>query len=994
MVSCACPEFGGVRDAEGNRWVSKMRDAILRCLLSVLSLLVCAVGMELRAEERVRFGREVLPILSARCFACHGPDEAQRQAGLRLDLEQDAKSPHAGGIPILAGDVAGSTLWQRINSSDPELVMPPPEAHGELKPEQRDVLRRWIEEGAVWGRHWSFEPLERPLVETDSAKAIDQLIQEALRQRGLSLRPQAGPHELVRRVYLDTIGLPPTPERADAFARQPDEAAWEQLIDELLAMPEFGEHWARMWMDLSRYADTKGYEKDLGRTMWPWRDWLIRAINADMPLDQMTREMLAGDLLPGATEEQKLATAFHRNTMSNDEGGTDDEEFRGIAVKDRVDTTLQVWMGLTVGCAKCHTHKYDPLTHADYYSLYAIFNQTQDADRYDDSPLLEVVSPELSEQREQSRQRIRDVQGRLVRAEQVDAAREDALWSVPEVTDSVSQQGATLTRQSDGTVLVSGTSPAEDVYTLNMRVAGRVTALRLQALVPESGGDVGVGRNPRDPNFVLSELELEVVEGERVRRLTIGSARADYAQDNWPVAAAYDGQLKTGWAVSPKQREPHAAVFVLSEPVDVSEAGVLRIVMRQHYGDSLTFRHFRWSITGRDASETQPLEPSAETRELRESLAEARRELEAVNARIPRTPVMVAVGEGQRRETRIHRRGNFLDPGDVVPAALPSAFSEGWIEKLSGREPNRLDLANWLMSPDNTLTGRVWANRIWARIHGQGIVETEEDFGALGALPANAPLLDWLACEYRDNGWSLKKFLKTLFLSDAYRQGSELTPELLSADAGNVLTSRGARYRLSGETIRDQMLAVSGLLSEKRGGPSVMPPQPDGLWRSTYNGQKWTNAEGEDRYRRAVYTYLKRTTPYPSLTTFDGGSGEVCQIRRIRTNTPLQARVTLNDPVSLEAAGALARRMTESPGQAVERGLRLALIRLARDEEVQRLQALQRSIQQSLTEGPAARQIVRTARVEVPSGMSEAEFAGWIVVAGTILNLDEMLTRH
>jgi hypothetical protein len=358
-------------------------------------------------------------------------------------------------------------------------------------------------------------------------------------------------------------------------------------------------------------------------------------------------------------------------------------------------------------------------------------------------------------------------------------------------------------------------------------------------------------------------------------------------------------------------------------------------------------------------------------------------------------PVMVAVEAEKKRETRIHRRGNFLDPGDLVAASLPSAFAADYNQGLADREVNRLDLANWLMSPGNSLTSRVWANRIWARIFGIGIVETEEDFGSLGALPSNSDLLDWLACEYRDHGWSLKKFLKIILMSDAYRQTSELTPDLLDADVRNRLISRGARYRLSGETIRDQMLSVAGLLSSKMAGPSVMPPQPEGLWRSTYNGQKWTNAEGADRYRRAIYTYLKRTTPYPSMTTFDSGSGEVCQIRRIRTNTPLQALVTLNDPVSVEAAGALALRMVAAKDGAVARGLRLALIRPVREPEVQLLAELQQDVQESLLQKPEeARLLVQTSRAKVPEGMSDAEFGSWIVVAGTILNLDEMLTRH
>lgn len=719
---------------------------------------------KLPAEEPVRFGRDVLPILSTNCYACHGPDEHERKANLRFDIEAEAKAEHDSGVTIVPGMPDTSTLMQRVTSTDPDVVMPPADSHKELKPEQIETLRRWIAEGAKWGRHWSFEPAERPQISAQNGESpIDTIVSLTLTAKGLTLRPAAEPHQLVRRLWLDLTGLPPTVEVADQFATNPSDASYEQLIDELLTSPRFGEHWARMWMDLARYADTKGYEKDLGRTVWPYRDWLINAINADMPLDQMTTEQLAGDLLPNPTNEQLIATAFHRNTMSNDEGGTDDEEFRTIAVKDRVDTTLQVWMGLTAGCAKCHTHKYDPISQAEYYSLYSILNQTQDADRYDDSPTLEFLD-----------------------------------------------------------------------------------------------------------------------------------------------------------AASAENRNPVSA----------------------------------------------------------------------------KVPVLRAMADDQLRATHIHRRGNFLDPGDEVSAGIPAAF-----HKLpEGTVINRLALAEWLMSPENTLTPRVWANRIWARLFGIGIVETEEDFGALGASPTHPELLDWLACEYRDNGWSLKKLLKTIVMSRTYRQSSEITPELHEFDPRNQLLSRGARFRLSAETVRDESLAVAGLLSDKMGGPPVMPPQPDGLWRSTYNGQKWINAEGEDRFRRALYTYLKRTTPYPSMTTFYGGSGEVCQIRRIRTNTPLQALVTLNDPVYLEAAGALAKRMAMIDGDVAEKtssGLRLALIRPLRDGETRPLIALQQDVLAAFdVDAKSAAELILTTRATKPEVMTDAEFASWIVVANTILNLDEFLTKN
>ena len=965
-------------------------------LLSAVALLTHFADI-VSADEPVSFGRDVLPILSSNCFACHGPDESERKAGLRLDLETEAKAKHEGGFVIVPGQPAESGLIQRITSTDPEMVMPPLDSHKELKPEQIAVLQRWISEGAEWGRHWSLEPVTRPTVDVKSDETpVDALVSKTLAQKGLSLRPAADAHLLVRRVYLDLIGVPPTPEAADQFAADPSDAAYEKLIDDLLANPKFGEHWARVWMDLARYADTKGYEKDLGRTMWPYRDWLIRAINSDMRLNQMTVEQLAGDLLPNPTTDQLIATAFHRNTMSNDEGGTDDEEFRTIAVKDRVDTTMQVWMGLTAGCAKCHSHKYDPISQHEYYGLYAIFNQTQDADRYDDFPTYEISNDLIVEKRTQLGKKIADVKTRLAEADQRASVSEDSCWSFGRITQTVSERGAALKVREDSSVFVDGDSPAEDVYAIDITLAaGRHTVLRIEALTEKfADGQVGVGRNPRDPNFVLSELEVERVADGETEKLVLVSPRTDYAQEGWPVAAALDGDLKTGWAISPRQRERHVAMFAFSEPLELQAETPVRITLRQHYGDSLTMRRFRIGTIGEPAEKVELPQPSAEQRQLTDELAAANKELQDFNGSVPKIPVLKAVETANHRLTKVHRRGNFLDPGDEVSAHFPATLHA----PPEGASLDRLALANWLMSPENTLTSRVWANRIWARIFGAGIVETEEDFGALGAVPTHPELLDWLAAEYRDNGWSLKKFMKTILLSRTYRQGSELTPELRETDPRNQMFSRGARFRLSAEVVRDESLAAAGLLSDKMGGPPVMPPQPDGLWRSTYNGQKWVNAEGEDRFRRALYTYLKRTTPYPSMTTFDGGSGEVCQIRRIRTNTPLQALVTLNDPVFLEAAGALAVRMVNDgtdAGERALRGLRLALIRPARNGEIDPLLTLQADAARSFETTPEnAVALIQSTRARKPADVSDAEFAAWIVVANTLLNLDEFLTRN
>lgn len=788
-----------------------------------LFLVTCAA----HAAEPVRFGRDVLPILSTNCFACHGPDEKERKAELRLDVESAVKKPHEDGLPIAPGQPERSSVIARLLSKDEDEVMPPPKSHKTVKPEQIETLRRWIAEGAQWGRHWSFEAVVKP------DGTLDSLVSAALAKKNLKPRELAIPQTLVRRLYLDIVGLPPTPEQADAYASHPSHESYEALVDSLLQNPAFGEHWARMWLDLARYADTKGYEKDLGRTIWPFRDWVINALNADMPLDQFTREQLAGDLLPKPTEDQLIATAFHRNTMTNDEGGTDNEEFRQVAVKDRIDTTIQVWMGLTMGCAKCHSHKYDPITNEEYYRFFALFNQTEDADLPNDAPLLSKATPEQ--------------QAKL----------------------------ATATAKQK-----------EIVQRLN-----------------------------------------------NARKADPKASKQNTAQpDDSPAIAKNKAELKT-----------------------------------------------------------------------------AQDQLKAINDEIVSIPILRELAPGKQRVTKIHKRGNFLDLGDEVKPAMPAAF-----HKLPDGAPlNRLGVAQWLTSKDNPLTPRVWANRIWARLFGIGIVETEEDFGALGTPPSNPVLLDYVAAEYRDGGWSLKKLIKLIVMSDTYRQASSVetrsrdipvpSPSVMGhgsseADPQNRLLWHAPRYRLSAEQVRDSTLAVAGLLSKKMGGPPVMPPQPAGLWRSTYSAKTWIDAEGEDRFRRGIYTYLKRTTPYPSFTTFDGGSGEVCQIRRIRTNTPLQALVTLNDPVYTEAAAALAKRMVadgKDDTARANRGLRLALIRPTRDGEAKTLLRLKQDAKAGFDVAPAkAGDLIKSTRAVVPDGMSDSEFAAWIVTANAILNLDEFLSRN
>lgn len=942
------------------------------------------------------FGREVLPILAANCFSCHGPDEKNRKAGLRLDLEADAKTKRRSGFPVAPGQPEKSVILARLTSPDPAMLMPPPNSHKQVTPAQIETIRRWIAEGAPWGLHWSFEPVVRPVIKASKQPPIDALVSAVLAKKNLALRPQAAPHSLVRRLYLDLLGLPPTPELADQFAKNPSPAAYEKLVDELLTKPQFGEHWARMWLDLARYADTKGYEKDLGRTMWPYRDWVVNALNADMPLNQFTTEQLAGDLLQNPTKQQLIATAFHRNTMTNDEGGTDNEEFRVAAVKDRIDTTGQVWMGLTIGCAKCHTHKYDPISHNDYYSFFALFNQTEDNDLSSDAPTLELLSAKEEAERAHWKERLASLHAALAQLEASDEknnALVESRWQTASVNEAASQYGATMAAKPDGVVALSDKAPPEDVYRVTLTLpAGTHTALRLQAL-PESAasGEPAVGRGGW---FVLSEIVVERLDATPAHPVRLINPRADFAEPNGAIAAALDGDEKTGWSVKAQPQERHEAIFDFAEPLRLSAATRVRVTLSQQAGDTKTMRRFRLLTSGADAASLQPRRATTEMRKLRDELAGAYQAQKDFNDNLVRLPLMRELAADKQRTTKIHIRGNFLEQGEIVQPNVPAAF--GTLP--TGAPRNRLGVAQWLVNNNNPLTPRVWANRIWARLFGLGIVETEEDFGAQGSAPTNPELLDWLASEYRDNGWSMKKLIKAIVMSETYKQASAITPALREADPRNVIHSRGARFRLSAEAVRDQALSVAGLLSSKLGGPPVMPPQPAGLWRTTYNTKNWVDAEGEDRFRRGLYTYLKRTTPYPTMVTFDGGSGEICQLRRIRTNTPLQALVTLNDPVYLEAAAGLARRMvteTKTPNTRAARGLRLALIRPLRTGEATPLIALQRDSQKEFEARPEkAEALLRSARARVPQQVSKAEFVAWIVTANAILNLDEFLTRN
>jgi hypothetical protein len=1042
---------------------------LIRCHTSVL--LAWTLANSLAADEPaappVNFVRDVRPILSKHCFACHGPDEAHRKADLRLDVEVSAKGTGAKPGAIVAGKPDDSELFQRINSTDDETRMPPPKSGPPLAKEQVDFIKRWIEQGAKWGSHWSFTPPVRPQppeIRNPKSKIqnpIDNFVLARLEREGLTPSPTADRVTLIRRVSLDLTGLPPTPAEVDAFVADQRPDAYERLVDRLLGSPAYGEGMARMWLDLARFADTKGYEKDLTRTIWRYRDWVIDAFNRDLPFDQFTRDQLAGDLLPDGTLDQRLATAFHRNTMVNDEGGTDDEEFRVNAVKDRIATTMQVWMGLTMQCGNCHSHKYDPITQREYYQFYAFFNQTEDTDRFDEQPLLAAPTADQRAQLDKLNTELASLREKLRTPthELVEAAAKweaslpaDSAWTVLKPTAMSAASGSTLKLLDDGSVLAEASRPATETYRVTLPTdLAAVTGIKLDALPDKSHPKGGVGRTDNDGNFVLSRITLLVKrpDGDGIE-IPFAKAEADFSQASYPVEHAIknDDLKKHGWAVSPQQTKAHAAVFTIGSPAAAGAGTELTIVLDHQFEyqyPGFSIGRFRISATGDQQPSLSPAVPAdiraivktpadartaeqrqklhdhfvsqaAQAKPLRDQIAVVEGQVKAV--KVPNIPILKELAADKRRVTKVHVRGNFLEPADAVEPAVPAAFHPLPI----GAPLNRQGVAMWLCDEANPLTARVMANRFWSLFFGTGLVETQEDFGSQGAVPSHPELLDWLACEFREPGsgspaphlppktlspfggeerdgrWSMKSLCKTIVMSATYQQSSRVTPELAARDRFNRLLARGPRFRLEAEMVRDSALAAAGLLSRKLGGPSVMPPQPPGIWQSTYNSEKWVVSPGEDKYRRGLYTFIKRTSPHPAMLTFDAPSREVCTIRRISTNTPLQALVTLNDQTYVEAAQALARRMVKEGGSTTESrvtfAFRQVLLRSPSPREVDQLTTLfRRRFDFYRTAPDAAKDMATSELGPLPEGLDAAELAAFTNVCNVLLNLDEFLTR-
>ena len=925
------------------------------------------------ASASVSFNREIRPILSKNCLGCHGPDEGDRKGDFHLDTFEGITKGGKSGPGIIPGDPDASEVIKRITSSDPDDLMPPSDHGKPLHAEEIDLLRLWIKEGAHYEPHWSLqkpEPITPPASSHPSPKnPIDHFIASSLEPLGLIPAPEADPRILLRRLALDLTGLPPSLEEVEAFAADPSEANYQAAIQRYLADPAYGENWAAMWLDIARYADTVGYAGDEHRNIWPWRDWVIEAFNNNMPYDQFTIEQLAGDLLPNPTPSQILATAFHRNTLNNNEGGTNDEEFRTIAVKDRISTTMNAWMGLTLRCAECHTHKYDPITQEEYYRFYAFFNQTEDNDRGNDAPHL-AFDPLEGDERAQLEEEVARIQSEM---------ENHSPWSplIPsELTDTF---GTTLTALPDHSITATGTNPPQSEYLIKTTTGDQPThGLRLE-LLPSDHCHQQVGRHPNG-SVVVSHIGVKIGDEDQV----ITAAAADFVQPSHDIQLVIGKNEKNrGWAVQHPEtgyRGEHFAVFSLEKPIPPHTEIIVSVSQNSPWPETNAGRIRLAAVSIPDPVakfKNNSLHP------LQSKLAGLKKQLEGSRINVP---ILRELTGDKQRVTKIMARGSFLQPTDEVTAGVPEAL-DFWPENAP---KNRLGVARWLMSPENPLTARVAVNRLWARLFGMGIVETEEDFGIQGILPSHPELLDWLALEYQKD-WDTKKLLALLVSSHTYRQSAIADSLRLEKDPRNKFLSRGPRFRLPAEVVRDNALAVSGLLSKKQHGPPVYPPNPIKRYVNAFTGgMTWTESQGEDRHRRALYTYLKRSSPHPLFETFDMATRDVCNMRRIRTNTPLQSFMTLNDIAFIEAAQALAQKMTahsENPEEQIAHGLRLALLSSGTPEQIAILADLYQDNLATYQNDPEAAQKL--------SGSPEnsAHLASLTVVANVIMNLDAFLTK-
>ena len=1019
------------------------------------------------AESGVDYTRDVRPILAENCFACHGPDDKARKGNLRLDVREDALRGGKSGAAVVPGQTDQAQLIKRITSHDPEELMPPPDSEKKLTAAQVETLRRWIAAGAEYQGHWAFTAPVRPAAPAPAANGewprsdLDRFVLARLQKDGLSPSPEADRATLLRRLSLDLTGLPPSPQELDAFIADQAPDAYEKQVDRLLASEHYGEKWARHWLDAARYADSDGYEKDLPRKQHHWRDWVIRAFNRDLPYDQFVIEQLAGDLLPGATQDQRVATGFLRNGMVNEEGAIIAERFRLEGLFDRMDALGKGVLGLTVQCAQCHTHKFDPVTHDEYYGLFAYLNNDYEA-------VSRVYSPEQSEQIRKIEQGTADLEAK-VKADHPDWPQKLAAWeeqakATAGTWEALSpfehEWGGGLShpeKMPDDSILTLGFRPSDgELWVIADTKLTNVTGLRLEAL---THGDLpfgGPGRNYKG-TFAVSELLVEAQKAGATdgkwEKLNLVNATADFAVPEQPLEAFFrkgaddkrvlgpaafliDGKDETAWGTDRGPGRRHQdlkAVMQFDKPAGFAEGTRIKVTLKfRHSGGDAHGRsnhflgRFRVSLTAAPTPQADPL-PKAVREIITATPADKRTpeqqaavfaywrttvpEFKAVNDEIDKLWATYPETEEtvlnlaqrlpeHRRQTFLLDRGDWQKPTKPITAGVP-AFLHPLADPAAPAD--RLTLARWLVDRRSPTAARVAVNRVWQAVFGTGLLETAEDFGVRADAPSHPDLLDWLAVEFMDKGWSHKQLLRTILTSATYRQSSRVTPDLLERDPKNRLLARGPRFRAEAEVVRDTALAASGLLNAKVGGPSFFPPVPEGFFALSYlDVDFWHVAPAPDRYRRSLYVFRRRSQPDPLLSSFDAPNGDFACARRMRSNTPLASLASLNEPVFVEAAQALAVRVLREGGRAdadrAAYAFRLCTGRVPKPAEVEQMLNLLAAQKQRIADGWLSAREVATGdpakQPHVPDGATPTEAAAWTIVSRVLLNLDETLTKN
>lgn len=1028
---------------------------VLVVLLTLPAAWTVGTDRRCQADQPIDFGRDVRPILSDKCFYCHGPDAGARQADLRLDRRDDAISAGA----IVAGEPAESEIVARIMSHDPDYVMPPPQTGKTVSAAERQILRRWIEQGGTYAQHWAFTPPKHPqpppVTSSWERNPIDSFVLRELKQRGLSPSPTADRVTLARRIYLDLIGLPPSPAQIDEFASSDNPAANADLVEGLLSSQHFGEKWARWWLDAARYADSDGYEKDKPRSVWFYRDWVVQAMNQDLPFDEFIVHQIAGDLLPNASQSERVATGFLRNSMVNEEGGADPEQFRVEGMFDRMDAIGKSILGVTTQCAQCHTHKFDPLSQREYYQMFAALNDFHEA-------TISVFTPAQAELRNSIERRVAELeqqlqaanpdwQSRMAEWEQSWWQENRVPWHAVTPTD-IPYEGQKFKILEDGSIVSESYAPTKTTNSFSLAVESpHITAFRLDALQHPQLPRGGPGRSIYGTG-ALTEFEVAIApadEPDKQRDIPLKRAVSDANpshsrlpavfrdknpdQDErvtGPIEYAIDGDSKTAWStdVGPAFRnQDRHAIFWPQTPIREDGKFILTFTLKQNHGgwnsddnQNYLLGRYRFSVTDQPVADTTT-PSSVETilttprssrsseqqsqlfsywRSIQPEFSHINQEIDALWSQFPETDTQLVVERVERpRSTYVFTRGDFLKKAERVQPGVPEFL--GPLPDSS--DPPRLRFAKWLVRPEAPTTARVVVNRIWQAYFGRGLVESPEDFGYQSLPPSHPDLLDWLAVELVDNNWSLKHIHRLIVDSATYRQQSLLTEELRESDPANIWLARGPRFRVDAEVVRDIALTASGLLNPAVGGPSVYPPAPEFLFEppASYGPKVWPVSDAADRYRRSLYVHSYRSVPYPALQVFDAPKGDAACIRRERSNTPLQALVLLNEPQFVECARALAMRIVREAGPSdadrIQLGHRLVVGRMPTDTEFDILQELLNQQRHRVAQGELQSQELLNASpalVQQLTGQPATDLVPWVIVARALLNLDETITKQ